>query len=168
MNASMTATARSSLTAMLQEDPQRLRRRSISLGVHPDDADDVAQNAALRAWRSVDALRSSDPGSMCAWLDAIARTAAADLGRRRRAERSDGEVQCESLTAFQRVEESVELRDRLAATVAAIRDLPDALREPLLLNVVDELSAPEVAERLGITAAAVRQRIARARRALAR
>lgn len=105
---------------------------------------------------------------MCAWLDAIARTAAADLGRRRRAERSDGEVQCESLTAFQRVEESVELRDRLAATVAAIRDLPDALREPLLLNVVDELSAPEVAERLGITAAAVRQRIARARRALAR
>ena len=44
--------------------------------------------------------------------------------------------------------------DHPAATVAAIRDLPDALREPLLLNVVDELSAPEVAERLGITAAA--------------
>src|SRR5690606_33544859 len=73
--------ARSLLLAMISGQPDRLRRRSISLGVAPDDAPDVAQTALLRAWRSIETLRSPEPGQMCAWLDTIARNVAIDLAR---------------------------------------------------------------------------------------
>lgn len=72
---------RVALTAMVAEDPQRLRRRSIARGVSPSDADDVAQTALLRAWCSIEHLHTPEPGQICAWLDAIARNAAIDLAR---------------------------------------------------------------------------------------
>ncbi|MCB8044038.1 hypothetical protein JM654_06775 [Microbacterium oxydans] len=76
-------TARTLLSAMIEGDPDRLRRRSISLGVPVDDADDAAQNALLRAWRSISHLDTPQPGRMCAWLDVIARNVAVDLARQR-------------------------------------------------------------------------------------
>ncbi|MEO8221835.1 MAG: hypothetical protein ABI563_13740 [Specibacter sp.] len=39
----------SSLLAMITDQPHRLRRRCISLGVAPEDAHDVAQTTLLRA-----------------------------------------------------------------------------------------------------------------------
>ena len=66
--------ARALLTEMITDEPDRLRRRSISLGVPVDDADDAAQMALLRAWRSVAHLETPEPGRVCSWLDAIART----------------------------------------------------------------------------------------------
>ncbi|MFF2274121.1 RNA polymerase sigma factor [Agromyces sp. NPDC058136] len=158
--------ARRALESMLAADPQRLRRRSISLGVHPDEADDAAQTAALRAWRAVDSLESSEPGTMCSWIDVIARRTAIDLARRRPP--SDGEVECERLRAAQDVEREVELHARLSEALRAIRELTPELREPLLLSVVDELPAAEIAARLDLSTDAVRQRISRARKALRR
>lgn len=159
------ADRRRALTAMLAAEPLRLRRRSVSLGVRPDDADDAAQIAVMRAWRSIDALEATDPDTMCSWLDVIARRTAIDLHRR--TPPVDGEVECERLRAAQDVEREVETQARLAAALRSIRALPPELREPLLMNAVDGLSAGEIAERLGISAAAVRQRVSRARKALA-
>lgn len=155
---------RASLTAMIAAEPDRLRRRSISLGVAPDDAEDVAQTALLRAWRSIEHLHEPEPGRMCSWLDAIARNAAADLARQR-ARRPVAALD-EDLPDDASVAADVEMRVILDGALDAIRGLPDSLREPLLLSVVDELSAPEIAERLGITPAAARQRISRARKSL--
>lgn len=157
--------ARASLTAMISADPQRLRRRSISLGVPIDDADDVAQTVLLRAWRSVERLENVTPGGMCSWLDTIARNAAVDLARwRARREESPWE---EAAPDPHSVAEEVETRVVFDGAVRALHDLPDTLREPLLLSAVDQLSAEEIAVRLGLSPAAVRQRISRARRALA-
>ncbi|PWC05534.1 RNA polymerase sigma factor [Agromyces badenianii] len=156
---------RASFVTMIADDPQRLRRRSISLGVSPDDADDVAQTVLLRAWRSIEHLNAPERGQMCSWLDTIARNAATDLARqqsRRRAVPLDHDVADESS-----VSGDVEMRVILDGALQAIHALPEALREPLLMSVADELSAAEIAERLGITPAAARQRIARARKALA-
>ncbi|MBQ3358643.1 MAG: RNA polymerase sigma factor, partial [Microbacterium sp.] len=75
--------ARALLTEMITDEPDRLRRRSISLGVPVDDADDAAQMALLRAWRSVAHLETPEPGRVCSWLDAIARNVAIDLSRQR-------------------------------------------------------------------------------------
>ncbi|MFB6611220.1 RNA polymerase sigma factor [Agromyces sp. NPDC056379] len=156
---------RASLTAMIAAEPDRLRRRSISLGVAPDDAEDVAQTALLRAWRSIDRLHASEAGQMCSWLDAIARNAAADLARQRA--RRPVAVLDTDLPDGASVAGDVEMRVILDGALGAIQRLPDSLREPLLLSVVDELSAPEIAGRLGITPAAARQRISRARKSLA-
>lgn len=159
------ADRRQALTAMLAAEPHRLRRRSISLGVRPDDADDAAQIAAMRAWRSIDALEATDPRAMCSWLDVIARRTAIDLHRR--TPPTDGEVECERLRAAQDVEREVETQARLAAALRSIRALAPELREPLLMSAVDGLSSGEIADRLGISAAAARQRVSRARKALA-
>ena len=164
MNAEATAVASARLDRMLRTEPDRLRRRSISLGVPVADADDAAQNAALRAWRSIPGLRSAEAGPMCAWLDTIVRTTAIDMNRARRDDL--GEVMCERLASGQDVEAEAELRERLEAAFRSIDRLPDDLRRPLLMSVVDGMTAQEIAHSLGIAPAAARQRISRARRAL--
>ena len=44
------------------------------------------------------------------------------------------------------------LAPRRSAALAAIRSLPDAYRETLMLRLVEGLSGPEIAERTGLTA----------------
>ncbi|MFE6966253.1 sigma-70 family RNA polymerase sigma factor [Agromyces sp. NPDC057679] len=149
---------------MLTAEPHRLRRRSISLGVRRDDADDAAQIAAMRAWRSIDGLERADAGTMCAWLDVIARRTAIDLARRNPP--TDGEVECERLRARHDVEHEAELQAQLVTVLRSIGELQPELRDALLMSAVDGKSAGEIAERFGITPAAARQRVARARRAL--
>lgn len=155
---------RSLLETMVAQDPQRLRRRSISLGVGLDDADDVAQTALLRAWRSIERLETPEPGALCSWLDTIARNVAIDLARQRSrrpvAEFDPDEPDGVSVAA------QVEVRVILDRALEAVRALPESLREPLLLTVVDGLTAAQVADRLGIEPAAARQRISRARKAM--
>lgn len=158
--------ARTSLTAMISSEPDRLRRRSISLGVSPNDAEDVAQTALLRAWRSIEHLKSPEPGQMCSWLDRIARNAAIDLARQQG--RRPQEPLSDAMADAANVSGETEIRLFLDGALQAIRSLPVTLREPLLLSVVDELTAPEIAERLNISSPAVRQRITRARQALAK
>lgn len=156
---------RALLTAMITDEPERLRRRSISLGVPRDDADDVAQTALLRAWRSIEHLHAPEPGQMCAWLDTIARNATIDLARQR--SRRPANDLDEEVASAGSVAGEVEMRVILDGALRALHELPESLREPLLLSAVEQLSAPQIAERLAITPATARQRIARARKALA-
>jgi len=150
---------------MLTDEPRRLRQRSISLGVHPGEADDVAQTIALKAWRAVNGVRSTDYRPMCAWLDTIAKNAAADYARHRSRAR---EVELDDdLEASLDVESDTEIAERFDKVVTAISALPESLRIPLILSAVDGLSTDEIAAELGLTNANVRQRISRARRALA-
>jgi RNA polymerase sigma-70 factor (ECF subfamily) len=142
-----------------------LRRRSLSLGVPFSDADDVAQNALLRAWRSIEMLESPEPGQMCSWLDAIARNAATDLARQT-GRRPTDELD-ETVPDNSNVADEAAMRHILDGALQAIRALPENLRDPLLLSVVDELSATEIAEKLDASPAAIRQRISRARKSLA-
>jgi RNA polymerase sigma-70 factor (ECF subfamily) len=156
---------RARLQEMIEADPQRLRRRSLSLGVPFSDADDVAQNALLRAWRSIEMLESPEPGQMCSWLDAIARNAATDLARQT-GRRPTDELD-EAVPDNSNVADEAAMRQILDGALQAIRALPENLRDPLLLNVVDGLSATEIAEKLDATPVAIRQRITRARKSLA-
>jgi RNA polymerase sigma factor (sigma-70 family) len=155
---------RTLLTTMIAGEPERLRRRSISLGVPVDDADDVAQLTLLRAWRGIEHLERPEPGQMCSWLDTIARNAAIDLARLR-ARRPDVPLD-EDAPDDADVAGAVEIRTFLDGALAALHALPESLREPLLLTAVDGLTTAQVAERLGIAPATARQRISRARKAL--
>ncbi|MFJ6533901.1 RNA polymerase sigma factor [Microbacterium sp. NPDC091662] len=153
------------LSALIENEPDRLRRRSISLGVPVPDAEDAAQIALLRAWRSVSHLDAPQPGRLCAWLDVIARNVAIDLARQRR-RRPEAPLEQDIAGDGASVESAVEVRVFLGGALAALHALPETLREPLLLTVVEGLSADQVAIRLGIEPAAARQRISRARKAL--
>lgn len=157
--------ARAVLSEMIGSEPDRLRRRSISLGVPFRDAEDAAQTSLLRAWRSIAHLETPEPGRMCSWLDAIARNVAIDLARQR-ARRPEAELDDDTAGEQPSVESAVEIRVFLDSALTAVHSLPETLREALLLSVVEGLSAEEVATRLGIEPAAARQRISRARKAL--
>lgn len=156
---------RAVLSDLIAAEPDRLRRRSISLGVPVPDAEDAAQTALLRAWRSIAHLETPEPGRMCSWLDAIARNVAIDLARQR-ARRPEAVLDEDTAGEQAGVDAAVEIRVFLDGALGAVRSLPDTLRDPLLLSVVDGLSSEEVATRLGIDPAAARQRISRARKAL--
>jgi RNA polymerase sigma factor (sigma-70 family) len=157
--------ARSVLSELITAEPDRLRRRSISLGVPAADAEDTAQTALLRAWRSVAHLETPEPGRVCSWLDAIARNVAIDLARQR-ARRPETVLDDDTAGEQTDVDAAVEMRVFLDGALEALHSLPESIREPLLLTVVDGLSTDEVATRLGIEPAAARQRISRARKAL--
>ncbi|MDY0830163.1 sigma-70 family RNA polymerase sigma factor [Microbacterium sp. BG28] len=151
---------------MIVGDPGRLRRRAISLGADPQDADDIAQTVLLRAWRSIDTLRSYDGGPLCAWLDVIARNTVLDA-RRPRLFAVGQPLEDVAFTATDAVETNVDTRLVMERVIAEIRSLPEIFLVPFVLTVVESRSATEVAAVLGITPAAVRQRVSRARKSVA-
>ena len=145
--------------------------------VRPDDADDVAQDAFLRAFRNLDLL--ADPAKFGVWLRRITFGVAIDHVR---ADRARGRAGAYKLTGpigdesaipeqaddapspLQRIE-----RDEVAGRVRAAMDrLPARYRVPLTLYHIDGLSQAKVARTLGVPESTVRSLVGRARVKLAR
>jgi RNA polymerase sigma-70 factor (ECF subfamily) len=111
-----------------------------------EEVEDLVQDVFLTAWRRLDDLR--DPAAFGGWIAMIARNRATD--------------------AHRRAMEFVDLPDNLASpgaasaeseandALAAIRSLPEAYRDTLLLRLVEGLTGPEIAARTGLTPASVR------------
>jgi RNA polymerase sigma-70 factor (ECF subfamily) len=107
------------------------------------DLDDLAQEVFLRALRSVGTLR--DATSFGPWLAAIARNAATDRVRA---------VPTSELP--EDVADASGGDGEGAAILAAIRELPETYREALILRLVQGMTGPEIAERMGMTHGSVR------------
>ncbi|WP_239090950.1 RNA polymerase sigma factor [Asanoa iriomotensis] len=134
-------------------------------------AEDATQATFLIAWRRRDRARVLD-GSVLPWLLAVAANAVRD--ERRSARRW--------LAAVLRLppdrDDATELADevagrvddtrRMRAVLHAVRRLPRAEREALMLCVWSAVSYADAAALLGITEGAVRSRVSRARGRLTR
>jgi len=120
--------------------------------VPPRDVDDLVQEVFLLALRQLHALR--DISRFGAWLSTITRNRANDYYRKAspvdRAADPDGEEQAESRTNDHVVEQEA------AMTLAVLRTLPETYRESLMLRLVEGLTGPEIAERMGLTHGSVR------------
>jgi RNA polymerase sigma-70 factor, ECF subfamily len=112
--------------------------------VPPGDVDDLVQDVFLLALRRIHTLREAEafPG----WLAAIARNRANDYHR------------CSP--ALEELPEDVAAQDagpaEAWAVLAAIRSLPEAYRETLILRLVEGMTGPEIAARTGLTPGSVR------------
>lgn len=123
-------------------------------------AEDVVQEALLRAWKSLDALR--DDGAAKQWLLTIVRRENARYFERRRLETVD----IDNLSASQAALLAEAPNEELADLREAIFGLEDDYREPLVLQVLMGYSTNEIAETMGLKQGAVLTRLHRARNKL--
>ncbi|MFN2385863.1 MAG: RNA polymerase sigma factor [Thermoanaerobaculia bacterium] len=108
------------------------------------EVEDLVQDVFLIVYRRIGSLR--DPSAFPGWLAAIARNRAVDFHRR--------STRMEELTDEDASQEPERRESR--GILAAIRELPEAYREPLVLRLVEGLTGPEIAERTGLTPGSVR------------
>jgi RNA polymerase sigma-70 factor (ECF subfamily) len=124
-------------------------------------AEDVVQEALLRAWRSRDSLK--DPAAARSWLLTIVRREHARLYERKRLEITDLDqvVAAEDSQLASDGDELVGLR-------LAITQLPDEYRVPLVMQVLGGFTTDEIAKELALSTPAVLTRLFRARNRLRR
>jgi RNA polymerase sigma-70 factor, ECF subfamily len=124
----------------------------------PDTADDAAQEAIVRAWRSRDSCRQ--PEQPFGWLRQIAHNEAVRLAGRR-----PNEVLVEEPLAAPdgRPNESDAVEDRLLFD-AILGTLSQADRELARLRYYEDLTCAKLAEHFGLSEATVKVRLHRLRR----
>ena len=139
-----------------------LLRFAFWLGRDRQLAEDVVQEAMLRAWKSLDSL--TDEGKAKAWLLTIVRREFARSFERKRLEVAD-------LDALVAAEADVLAADddgELSQMREALFRLEDEYREPLVLQVLMGYSTKEIADAMGMQQGAILTRLFRARARLRR
>ena len=120
-------------------------------------AEDVVQEALLRAWKSLEALRDDTLAKQ--WLLTIVRRENARYFERKRLETVD----IDNLTASQAALLATAPDEELDDMRQAIYELDDDYREPLVLQVLMGYSTNEIAAQMGLKQGAVLTRLHRAR-----
>lgn len=128
-----------------------------------DRADDLAQEAMLRAWAARD--RYAAGTNFKAWTFTILRNHFYSEARRARFHGEYDELAAERIL---RAPPSQESPLELADVLRALSTIPDSYREALLLVAAGNLSYDEIAEICGIALGTVKSRICRARAMLAK
>ncbi len=157
--------------AILRRHNRLLFRTARSILKSDTEAEDVLQEAYLRAWRALATFRSD--AKLSTWLVRIVINEA--LGRLRRVgaqvipleaamASSDPEMQASMHDAPDERPERVAMRAQVRRLMEARIDrLPEAFRTVFVLRAVEELSVEEVAVALQLPEATVRTRYFRAR-----
>ena len=151
------------LEALLADLAPSISRFGRRMCGHTHDAEDVLQDTLLNVATHLGEVQGA--ASLRGWVFALTRSACA---RRRRGlkNRPAAPLDVEPLDAGRGPEERAADRELAAALSTALERLPDEYREVLLLRDVEGLTAPEAAEALGLTLAALKSRLHRARGAL--
>lgn len=121
-------------------------------------AEDLSQETFARAWAAWEDQR--DEKALKAWLYTIARNEHARTFERKRLD-VDPDAELDEIVSRSASDPSIGIDLRRAFGL-----LPEAYREPLLLQVLGGLSSAEIAETMGSTEEAVNMRLSRARRSL--
>jgi len=123
----------------------------------PSTAEEVVQEAMLRAWKSLDALREDSAAKP--WLLTIVRRENARYFERKRLETVD----IDNLSPAQSAMLAEKDDSQLEVLRQAIFKLEDDYREPLVLQVLMGHSTKEIAELMGMQQGAILTRLHRAR-----
>jgi RNA polymerase sigma-70 factor, ECF subfamily len=138
---------------------------------HEHDAQDVVQDAYLRALKYFDGFRGAEAQDGRAWLLTIVRNTAFNWRRRYRQEASTAEFD-EQLHSgsVEDVHPDAALSDASAreSLHQAIDRLPAEFREVIVLREIQGLSYKEIAEVTGVPGGTVMSRLSRARSRLQR
>ncbi|MFF8290034.1 RNA polymerase sigma factor [Streptomyces sp. NPDC016309] len=154
-----------SLTALVSGAHPNVRRFARSLCATPEDAEDAAQEALIILYRKIGMLRAS--GALASWMFRIVRNEC--LRRARTVLRDQAQPLDHALpeaATVRSAEEEVLQRLEAGRVAAAIAALPDDQRRVLIMRDVQGHSGRTVADALGLSTAAMKSRLHRARAAL--
>ena len=156
--------------ALVQRHQHRLVHFARLMVSNPSDAEDVAQETLLRAYRSLGQFRGRS--TFRTWLYQIAtnvaRTHLAKRRDRQEVQELDGAGDTSGdhrreRASGEHLEQQVIAHDQLRRALA---DLPDDWREAVVLRDIEGLDYKEIAELLGIPMGTVESRIFRGRQRL--
>jgi RNA polymerase sigma-70 factor (ECF subfamily) len=137
-----------------------LRRLTSDAGV----AEEILQETWLAVWQSAGSFRSES--SVRGWLYGVARRQAHNRLRRPSVIEIDLDEAAEVPDRTPGVEDRVLAATERQALAEAVTELPEHLREVLVLVLAEDLSYPEVSTALGIPVGTVKSRMSHARRQL--
>ena len=123
-------------------------------------ADDVAQEAFIRAYRGLGGLR--EKGHVKTWLYSLTRNAAIDWLRahkRRHVSIDDAGIDVEEVKEKAAPDGTAEMD----AVMKAVQSLRADYREIILMRYIEKLSYAQIAEALGMTIGAVGEKLHRVR-----
>ncbi|MGW7290618.1 RNA polymerase sigma factor [Streptomyces sp. NPDC054847] len=146
------------ITALVSGSHPNVQRFARSLCATPEDAEDAAQEALIILYRKIGMLRAS--GALASWMFRIVRNECLRRARTMRAHAPlpEATVRSAEEVALQRIEAG-----RVAAAVAA---LPAEQRRVLIMRDIQGYSGRMAAEALGLSTAAMKSRLHRARGAV--
>jgi RNA polymerase sigma-70 factor (ECF subfamily) len=163
---------RDALGTLIERHQAQIFRFGMKMCRNREDAEDVVQDTLLAAARTIHGFRGAS--SVSTWLYSIARSFC--IKKRRRSKfapehheslESDGARDAQALADPGRTpEEHAQAAQLEAALSEAIGGLEEKYRETLVLRDVEGLTAPQVAEITGLSVAAVKSRLHRARATL--
>jgi RNA polymerase sigma-70 factor (ECF subfamily) len=153
---------RAAFDALCPRHLPRLYVLAVRVGADPADAEEIAQDAMVRAWRNA---RAFDParGALAGWLNRIAVNLAID---RCRAQVRQAAL-TEDIAAPEPDPEAAARRRELRATLAAgLAALPERQRAAFVLTYGEDRSGAEAAGMLGVSVRALEGLLRRARLSL--
>ncbi|GGO53980.1 RNA polymerase sigma factor [Streptomyces lasiicapitis] len=142
--------------ALVSGSHPHVQRFAYSLCATPQDAEDAAQEALIILYRKIGMLRAS--GALASWMFRIVRNEC--LRRARLTLRSQGPVPDTVVPSF---EDEVLQRLEASRVAKAIAELPADQRRVLILRDIQGYSGRMVADALGLSTAAMKSRLHRAR-----
>jgi RNA polymerase sigma-70 factor, ECF subfamily len=133
--------------------------------VGPDEADDVSQDAFLRAFHRIDSFKASAP--FRAWLLQITHNTAITAAERRRpvpvGSQAHSDAEPDTPASERRPAESLERREREQRLRTKLSSLRPSYRGLLVLRDIEGFSYDEISEALEMPIGSVKGRLHRAR-----
>jgi RNA polymerase sigma-70 factor (ECF subfamily) len=162
---------------LVEAELPKLRRIARHIIGHPEDSEDVLQDALVKAWEGLDQFE--ERSAFSTWIASIITRAAVDHLRRQKRWRTEAQVAyanlCagseelsgEVMSAASATDFAYEVREHIAYCFACVgRSLPPDEQAALVLRDVLDLSGREAANVLGVSDSVVRHRLATARTAM--
>ncbi len=159
---------------LVEANQNKIYSLAYRMAGNPEDAADLAQEAFLRAWRTLPSFQGDS--SFSTWLYRLTSNLCIDFLRKEKRRKTAATVTSlddEESAAPTDVpdhrfnpEEELERKELRHAVGQALLKLSDEHRQVLILRELDGLSYAEIAERLELGEGTVKSRIARARLSL--
>ncbi|MFI0979695.1 RNA polymerase sigma factor [Streptomyces sp. NPDC021093] len=153
-----------SLTTVVMESQPHVRRFARSLCASPQDAEDAAQEALIILYRKIGTLRAT--GALASWMFRIVRNECLRQVRLYVARSDEASAAGPEASTEPSAEDSVLHGLEVARIAAAVGALPRDQRQVLIMRDVQGLPGKAVAHALGLSSAAMKSRLHRARAAL--